>query len=226
MEHSDIIRKIKKLMAVAADPSASDQEIQLAAYRANRLRVQYKIQDKELVTRTHTVEDVNSATLANKGCGYIHFVLKVLANSFQCETTYTGKLNRNDAEFHIVGLKGDVDLCIPVAEGMIYYLNEVLNDLKASYIGDDDFRVFKRDYCRGFAFGLKQQLEQGLIEMQLDSKYEVAVVGVPAVVSEWVDKKVIHKKARYQKETAEAYKLGERHGREYDLSRHDLITNG
>lgn len=62
--------------------------------------------------------------------------------------------------------------------------------------------------------------------MQLDSKYEIAVVGVPSVVSKWVDKKVIHKKARYQKETVEAYKLGERHGNEYDLSWHDLITNG
>ena len=51
MELNDVVRKIKKLLAVAEDPSASDQEIQLAAYRAEKLMFKYKLDRKDIIVR-------------------------------------------------------------------------------------------------------------------------------------------------------------------------------
>ena len=119
-----------------------------------------------------------------------------------------------------------MDVCVPVAEGMVYYLNSMLNDVQKCYVGDVDFRIFKKDYCKGFANGLKNQLEQSLIEMNLQPKYELAVVGVPAVVKEWANKKITFKKSKSRYETnVEAYKLGNQHGLEYEVERTDLLEN-
>ena len=119
-----------------------------------------------------------------------------------------------------------MDVCVSVAEGMVYYLNSMLNDVQKCYVGDVDFRILKKDYCKGFANGLKNQLEQSLIEMNLQPKYELAVVGVPAVVKEWANKKIKCTKSKSRYETnEEAYKLGNQHGLEYEVKRTDLLES-
>lgn len=225
-EKDDVIRKIKKLMALAEDTSASDQEIQLAIYRANKLRIKYKIEEIDLFDKKGSVGDVVRIQLEHTGIGYIHWILNVIAKYFQCETSYAGKINGNNVKFYIVGLQSDVDVCVTVAEGMVYYLNSMLKDIQECYVGDIDFRIFKKDYCKGFANGLEQQLEQSLIEMNLHPNYELAVVGVPAVVEEWVNKNTTVTKSKSRYETnVEAYKLGNRHGLEYEVEGADLLES-
>ena len=129
-EKDDVIRKIKKLMALAEDTSASDQEIQLAIYRANKLRIKYKIEETDLFDKKGSLEDVVRVSLKHTGIGYIHWVLKVLTKYFQCETGYVGKINANDVKFSIIGLQTDVDVCVPVAEGVVYLLHSMLKDIK------------------------------------------------------------------------------------------------
>lgn len=226
VEKDDVIRKIKKLMALAEDTSASDQEIQLAIYRANKLRIKYKIEEIDLFDKKGSVGDVVRIQLEHTGIGYIHWILNVIAKYFQCETSYAGKINGNNVKFYIVGLQSDVDVCVTVAEGMVYYLNSMLKDIQECYVGDIDFRIFKKDYCKGFANGLEQQLEQSLIEMNLHPNYELAVVGVPAVVEEWVNKNTTVTKSKSRYETnVEAYKLGNRHGLEYEVEGADLLES-
>ena len=54
MQIDDVIRKINKLLAIAADPSASDQEIQLATYRAEKLMLKYKIENKDIINEKNS----------------------------------------------------------------------------------------------------------------------------------------------------------------------------
>lgn len=69
------------------------------------MRIQYKIKDAEFFERkNHSIEDVVRVKLKQKGCGYIHWVLKSLVEYYQCETTFVGKLNKNDTEFCIYRL--------------------------------------------------------------------------------------------------------------------------
>ena len=223
MEREDVIRKIRKMMAIAEDPTASDQEIQLASYRANKLRIQYKLEDKDLFNKTNSIDNVVRVFLKHTGSGYIHWVLSALVESFQCETSYQGRINANDVRFAIIGLQEDVDLCLPVAEGIVYYLNSLLEDLKDCYIGFSDFRVYKRSYLSGFAGGLRKQLTQARVEMKLDKKYEIAILEVPSVVRKHVEKYVNLKHSVFNGNDIDAYMLGEKHGREYELDRKDLI---
>lgn len=227
MEKDDVIRKIKKLMALASDVSASDQEIQLAMYRANKLMIQYKIDQIELYGNQQvSLDDVQEVLLDQKGTGYIYWSFQVLARSFQCATFYRGKFNSNQVQFGLIGLKKDLEPCKICSEGLIYYLNKNIDDLKASYIGDDDFRIFKRDYLTGFSTGLEKQLKQLRLEMKLSDCKELMILDVPAVVNEYFNKNVKTRKASFiQNHCDEALELGEKHGREYQINRTDLLTN-
>ena len=87
MKNEDIIRKIKKLIAIAGDPSASDQEIQLAAYRARKLMLQHHIDEYELNDMQENKDDVVQIRLQRKSCGYAGWGLDELSEAFRCKAS-------------------------------------------------------------------------------------------------------------------------------------------
>ena len=224
MNKEEALRKIVKIMAIAGDPSASDQEMQLASYRARKLMIEYKITEFELYGKQEQ-KNVEVADLKGQSSGYFIWVLKELAQSFRCKASYKGKVNTNKCEFRLWGLPNDIQLCLPIAEGLLFYLNNMLHDLQNCYVGSEDFRIFKREYYRGFKAGLSESLDKAYLEMHVDKKYEIAILGVPALVEETYANKVLTVKSKFLASiNDDGYILGKKHGTEYDIARKDLIA--
>ena len=209
-------------MAIANDPTASDQEIQVSTYKARKLMIEFKINEIDLFGSKEDKEVVK-IKLNESGSGYIIFVLNALSNHFQCKFVYTGKINKNNCTFALYGLKEDVEIAKIISDSLIYYLNSMLVDLKESYIGYEDFRIYKRSYLQGFANGLKNSLEKAYIEMRVDKKYELAIYGVPEVVERECMSKVNIKKSNFKQESEDAWRLGHKHGRNYNINKFNLI---
>lgn len=225
MERKDVIEKIKKLMAIANDPGASDQEIQTSTYRARKLMIEYKLSEKDLFNKKFTDDDVKEICLDGISSGYFIWVLKALAENFRCKAGYRGKINTNKCTFVIVGLNEDLEILKPIAEGVLYYIDSMLKDIKESYIGDEDFRVYKREYMNGFADGLRNALKKAFLEMDIDKKYELMIVGIPAVVEEYVHKNFNHKKCIITKHSEDGYDLGYKHEKNYDIENKELLVS-
>lgn len=90
MERNEAIERIKKMMAIAGDPSATDNEVQTAIALADKLRIKFKIQEQEIDTQSIDVERV---TITEQTYGYYAFTLAVLAKHFRCETTRIGRID-------------------------------------------------------------------------------------------------------------------------------------
>lgn len=216
MELNDVVRKIKKLLAVAEDPSASDQEIQLAAYRAEKLMFKYKLDRKDIIEKDNSSKNVEKYYFEKKYTAYFVWTLMSIAEYCQTQGFYNGKLN-SKAYLGIIGFKDDITLCKEIALPILDYMEDTLIDLRSCYIGEVDFRVFKRNWCEGFAQGIKTQLDKGFIELKEEEKFEVSIIDLHPVVKEYVEKNVITNTSHFKRNSNEGYKLGIAMGSKYNF---------
>ena len=212
MELNDVVRKIKKLLAVAEDPSASDQEIQLAAYRAEKLMFKYKLDRKDIIEKDDSSKNVEKYYFEKKYTAYLVWTLNHIAKYCQTQASYIGKLN-SKANLGIIGFKDDIILCKEIALPILDYMEDTLLDLKECYIGEVDFR----NWCKGFASGIKTQLDKGFIELKKEEKFEVSIIDLHPVVKEYVEKNVITNTSHFKRNSNEGYELGIAMGSKYNF---------
>lgn len=101
----NIIDKIKKLMAIAEDPSASDQEIQLATYRANKLMIKHKITELELNEDNNG--DIIQKTMDQYYTGYLYWTFRNICKYNRVNAYYLGKIN-SKCRFEYVGYEKEI----------------------------------------------------------------------------------------------------------------------
>lgn len=216
MELNDVVRKIKKLLAVAEDPSASDQEIQLAAYRAEKLMFKYKLDRKDIIEKDNSSKNVEKYYFEKKYTAYLVWTLMSIAEYCQTQGFYNGKLN-SKAYLGIIGFKDDITLCKEIALPILDYMEDTLIDLRSCYIGEVDFRVFKRNWCEGFASGIKTQLDKGFIELKEEEKFEVSIIDLHPTVKAYVENALISKTSHFKRNSNEGYELGIAMGIKYNF---------
>lgn len=216
MELNDVVRKIKKLLAIAEDPSASDQEIQLAAYRAEKLMFKYKLDRKDIIEKDNSSKNVEEYYFEKKYTAYLVWTLMSIAEYCQTQGFYNGKLN-SKAYLGIIGFKDDITLCKEIALPILDYMEDTLIDLRSCYIGEVDFRVFKRNWCEGFAQGIKTQLDKGFIELKEEEKFEVSIIDLHPTVKAYVENALISKTSHFKRNSNEGYELGIAMGSKYSF---------
>lgn len=216
MELNDVVRKIKKLLAVAEDPSASDQEIQLAAYRAEKLMFKYKLDRKDIIEKDNSSKNVEKYYFEKKYTAYLVWTLMSIAEYCQTQGFYNGKLN-SKAYLGIIGFKDDITLCKEIALPILDYMEDTLIDLRSCYIGEVDFRVFKRNWCEGFASGIKTQLNKGFIELKEEEKFKVSIIDLHPTVKAYVENALISKTSHFKRNSNEGYELGIAMGSKYNF---------
>ena len=216
MELNDVVRKIKKLLAVAEDPSASDQEIQLAAYRAEKLMFKYKLDRKDIIEKDNSSKNVEEYYFEKKYTAYLVWTLNHIAKYCQTQASYIGKLN-SKANLGIIGFKDDITLCKEIALPILDYMEDTLIDLRSCYIGEVDFRVFKRNWCEGFAQGIKTQLDKGFIELKEEEKFEVSIIDLHPTVKTYIDNNYKTTTSHFKRNSNEGYELGIAMGSKYNF---------
>lgn len=152
-------------------------------------------------------------TLDKKYTGYFVWTLNVMCKHYQCLSSYSGKLN-SKVYLRITGFKEDVEIVKAMIIPIVDYMEETLADLRKCYSGSKDFRIFKRDWCHGFADGIEKQLKNAFIEMKKEEKFELLVVDIHPVSKSYKNKFFVTRSSRTVL-CMEGYEMGLKDGSAY-----------
>ena len=76
----------------------------------------------------------------------------------------------------------------------------------------------RRKWCKGFALGIKTQLDKGFIELKEEEKFEVSIIDLHPVVKEYVEKNVKANTSHFKRDNNEGYELGVAMGSKYNFN--------
>lgn len=181
-----IIERIKKLMAVAEDRGATEHEAAAAALAAQRLIVQYDVEQWEIHTaEEEPIEEVYANHAPRRWRWHL---ARVIAPAFRCKYLETTKSAfhktswRNDHLITFYGYKTDA-----TAAAMTFNtLYKIGNRLASRYSRGAEYGTYNA-YVLGFVAGIESELEKQtealmiVVPPKVKEKYEEWFSGIKGV---------------------------------------------
>ena len=213
-KREDIIRKIKKLMAIANDKHASKDEVIQAMALARKQMIKFEIEECEIGNITELKKEELVYYCVGTTYGSYAYVYHVVAENFRCLYLIGGKMNSNKANHYIKGLKEDVEMVKLIVNPLTEYLDKKIKDLTEVCI--DDVKKAKFDYVVGFSIGLKKAFESSLLEMNLN-KNEIMLLEKPQILKDFMMTLGSKKRSSILVGTTKYYDKGIDDGKKYKV---------
>ena len=216
MKNSQVIDKVKKLLALTGSPYAD--EAQAAMLKAQKLLLMHGLTISEVqAAEESAVKEVadEEVSIGGKRNNWWEKILsKIIADNFRCVAYY----RRNKPGFYFLGLKEDVEVAKEVFSYAVVVIRHLSSQyVKAAFYRDQGKARIKNDYIIGFLEGLRVKFAA-----QVSSKcLSLMLVKDDAVVKAADNKKL--KKDRRSRicaaRDADAIAAGYRDGEEFDPER-------
>lgn len=186
-----IIKKVKGLLAIAKD-EADDEECQSAFLLAQKLMIQYHIDQSEITDEMSDSISHRAVTVYKKLFWWEKELAGVISRNFRVKHFYSSKyVNKEDGQrkscIMFYGLESDMELAkemfILADDAMMFFYKDFIELYKKEY-GIYKIADVKNSYLQGFIFGLNQAFEKQKVQFKQMSNELMVLTEIPQVVVE------------------------------------------
>ncbi|HAM1321515.1 TPA: DUF2786 domain-containing protein [Listeria monocytogenes] len=213
MANDDLLRKVKKLLALAAD--ASDEESRSALARAQALMTEHAISEADIFDHRKqnlSEEVIQTAVYDGRPRKWMYRLASIIAKNFRVEDFY---ITNESTQLIFMGLQSDVQL----AEVTFQYAVGSVGFSAKQFLQRPEIKrkrkrkwQLKQDFIEGYLSALESLFDQQV----LTNGYELALQ-LPDVVKEEIAKIefVTGKDVSHEVKDFEAYHTGYREGKKF-----------
>lgn len=213
MANDDLLRKVKKLLALAAD--ASDEESRSALARAQALMTEHAITEADIFDyrkQNLSEEVIQTAVYEGRPHKWMYRLARIIAKNFRVKYFYS---SNGSTQLVFMGLESNVQL----AEITFQYAAGSIGYSAKTYMQRPEIKrkrkrkwQLKQDFIEGYLSALESLFDQQVVM----NGYELALQ-LPDVVKEEVAKigLVTGKDVSHQVKDFEAYHNGYREGKKF-----------
>ncbi|EAE4662569.1 DUF2786 domain-containing protein [Listeria monocytogenes] len=211
MANDDLLRKVKKLLALAAD--ASDEESRSALARAQALMTEHAISEADIFDHRKqnlSEEVIQTAVYDGRPRRWMYRLAWIIAKNFRVEDFY---ITNESTQLIFMGLQSDVQL----AEITFQYATGSIGYSARKYMQRPEIKrkrkwQMKQDYIEGYLSALESLFDQQVVT----NGYELALQ-LPDVVKDEIAKIefVTGKDVSHEVKDFEAYHTGYREGKKF-----------